>query len=80
VIPLDARRRTLVTAIYDFIESQLADPAPSPGDVAVAHHISLRYLHSLFADQPVSVAGRIRRQRLERCRHDLLDPRLVTGP
>jgi transcriptional regulator GlxA family with amidase domain len=45
----------------------------TPRTVAVAHHITLRYLHKLFEPGPHGVAGMIRQRRLERCRRDLLD-------
>ncbi|WBB82533.1 helix-turn-helix domain-containing protein [Micromonospora sp. WMMD882] len=43
--------------------------------MAAAHAVSPRYLHGLFEQQGLTVAGWIRRSRLERCRHDLADPR-----
>jgi AraC-like DNA-binding protein len=70
----DTRRRALLAAVQAFIERRLGDPALTPGTIAVAHHISLRYLHKLFEAQDATVAGWIRRRRLERCRTDLLDP------
>jgi AraC-like DNA-binding protein len=70
----------LVVRIQAFIEQHLADPGLSPATVAAAHHISVRYLHKLFQEWDSTVAGWIRRRRLERCRLDLLDPRLRSRP
>lgn len=70
----EARERTLVHRIYAFVEQRLTDPELSPRGIAAAHHISLRYLHKLFEDEPVTVGDWIRRRRLERCRQDLCDP------
>ena len=58
-----------------FIETHLADPALDTSKVAAAHHVSVRYLQMLFKAEQLTVAGWIRRRRLERCRRDLHDPR-----
>jgi AraC-like DNA-binding protein len=80
-VPLqDMRRGELVDRIRGFIESHLGDPQLSPATVAAAHHISLRYLHKLFEPEARGVAGLIRQLRLERCRHDLLDPAQADRP
>ena len=76
----DSVRRSLVQRILAYIEDHLADPDLSPGKVAKAHHISVRYLHKLFASQERTVAGFIRSRRLERSRRDLLDPALRSRP
>ncbi|AGL19194.1 helix-turn-helix domain-containing protein [Actinoplanes sp. N902-109] len=57
--------------IIGYIDARLADPDLSPPGVAAAHHISVRRLHKLFEDQPLTVAALIRRRRLERCRAEL---------
>jgi AraC-like DNA-binding protein len=76
----DWARRSLVQRILAHIEDRLADPELSPSKVAEAHHISVRYLHKLFASQDRTVAGFIRSRRLERSRRDLLDPALRSRP
>ncbi|MFI5957461.1 helix-turn-helix domain-containing protein [Cryptosporangium sp. NPDC051539] len=66
--------------IAGYIESRLADPDLSPPGIAAAHHISVRRLHKLFEDQPLTVAALIRRRRLERCRSELtVSGRTVTA-
>lgn len=60
-----------------FIEAHLADPGLDTSMVAAAHHISVRYLQMLFKAEELTVAGWIRRRRLERCRRDLHDHRLT---
>ncbi|TCC63085.1 helix-turn-helix domain-containing protein [Kribbella pittospori] len=80
LIPSDSRRRTLVVQIQAYIEEHLADPALSPRMIADAHYISVRYLHKLFETEPATVVEHIRRLRLDRCRHDLLDPALRSLP
>ncbi len=76
----EARRHALLTTVQAFIQQHLGDPQLSPAGVAAAHHISLRSLHQLFHDEGLTVAGWIRRQRLERCRRDLSDPALADRP
>ncbi len=70
----EARRRSLRLRIDAFIDSHLGEPALTPTTVAAAHHISLRLLQRLFAEDDTSPAASIRRRRLERCRLDLADP------
>jgi AraC-like DNA-binding protein len=60
--------------IFTFIEARLQDRDLSPASIAAAHYISVRRLHQLFEDGPVTVAALIRRRRLEKCRSDLTDP------
>jgi AraC-like DNA-binding protein len=79
-VPPDTRQRVLVRRIHGFIEARLGDPGLSPRMIAGAHYISPRYLYKLFEPQQTSVAGWIRRRRLERCRRDLLDPTLADRP
>ncbi|MCW3844928.1 helix-turn-helix domain-containing protein [Micromonospora yasonensis] len=76
----ETHERVARLRVVEFVERHLADPDLSPAAVAAAQHISLRTLHRLFADDGESVAGLIRRRRLERCRRDLLNPLLVDRP
>ena len=79
-LPPATQRQALLRRVHAFIEQRLADPTLSPGMIAAAHHVSVRYLYKLFETQPAGVAGWIRRRRLERCRRDLLDPALRAQP
>jgi AraC-like DNA-binding protein len=79
-LPRSTRRRALLASVHAFIDRQLADPGLSPGVIAAGHHISVRLLHKLFAEQGTSVGRWIRERRLERCRRDLLDPALSDLP
>jgi AraC-like DNA-binding protein len=74
------RRHALLTTIQAFIQRHLSDPGLSPAMIAAAHHVSLRSLHQLFHDEGLTVAGWIRRRRLEGCRRDLSDPALDSRP
>jgi AraC-like DNA-binding protein len=79
-LPPESRQRALVLRIRAFIEENLGDPDLTPGMVAAAHYVSVRYLHKLFETESATVAEWIRRRRLERCRRDLLDPALRALP
>ncbi|QIS21592.1 helix-turn-helix domain-containing protein [Nocardia terpenica] len=80
VLPPESRQTTLLAHIRGFIEQHLDDPDLSPDAIAAAHHINPRYLRKLFQAQGQTVTGWIREQRLQRCRRDLLDPRLTDRP
>nr|WSX47797.1 helix-turn-helix transcriptional regulator [Streptomyces sp. NBC_00974] len=62
--------------IRAFVDHNLPDLRLGPDTIAAHHHISVRLLHSLFQEEPETVAATIRRLRLERSRADLADPRL----
>jgi AraC-like DNA-binding protein len=75
--PAGLRSRTEILAnVKAFVEANLGDPNLDPEQIARASFISTRYLHKLFESEGVSVCQWIRNARLERCRHDLLDPAL----
>lgn len=73
-VPPETRQNALLVRIRAWIEEHLDEPGLAPADVAAAHHISLRYLHKLFATQESTVAGWIRSRRLEHCRRELVEP------
>ncbi|MFB9210127.1 helix-turn-helix domain-containing protein [Nonomuraea spiralis] len=75
-----AHRLTLLSQAKAFIHQHLGDADLSPGMIAAAHHISTRHLHRLFNDTGATIAGWIRRHRLEQCHRDLIDPRRRTRP
>jgi AraC-like DNA-binding protein len=62
--------------IEQFIETHLAEPSLNPSQIAEAVGVSVRHLHRIFLSKGHTVAGWIRERRLERCRRDLLNPRL----
>jgi AraC-like DNA-binding protein len=64
-------RDHMVLRIRDHIERNLEDATLSPENVAKAQHISVRHLHRLFEDEPVTVAKLIQRRRLEQCAREL---------
>jgi AraC-like DNA-binding protein len=70
-------QRSLMLRIKDYIDRRLADPTLGPAEIAAAVNISTRYLHRLFAAEDRSVGQYVRGLRLQRCRRDLLDPRLA---
>ncbi|WP_405959348.1 helix-turn-helix domain-containing protein [Streptomyces sp. NBC_00868] len=76
----EACRRALKARIHDFVPQRLRDPGLTPEAVAAAHGISTRYLYLLFRDQELTMAAWIRALRLENCRRDLADSRLLGRP
>lgn len=69
--PAEARAQETVQRVYRFIENNLGDPGLTPQMIADRHNMSVRGLHALFNDQPLTIAARIRRRRLERAHTDL---------
>ncbi|WP_284717387.1 helix-turn-helix domain-containing protein [Streptomyces sp. G1] len=69
--PAEVRAQETLQRIHRFIENNLGDPGLTPQVVADRHNLSLRALHALFADQDLSIAARIRANRLERAHADL---------
>ncbi|MFI9584216.1 helix-turn-helix domain-containing protein [Streptomyces sp. NPDC052236] len=60
-----------LSRIRNFIEEHLTVQDLSPESIALAHHISVRYLHKLFQSEGTTVSHWIRRRRLDSCRHEL---------
>ncbi|WP_433318351.1 helix-turn-helix domain-containing protein [Micromonospora sp. CA-269861] len=79
-VPSHTQRRALMAQIHAFVRENLGDPRLTPDAIAVAHHISLRYLHKLFHEEGHTVAGWVRERRLEQCRRDLANPQLGARP
>ncbi|WP_207757098.1 helix-turn-helix domain-containing protein [Nonomuraea cypriaca] len=65
----------LAQAAKDLVDSRLADPDLSPSMLARELNVSVRTLHRAFAAAEESVAGYIRRSRLEQARLQLLASR-----
>lgn len=74
------RQHAASLRVRAFIQHHLGDPRLTPGQVAAAHHMSLRSLQRLFADLGTTPAAYIRRQRLEGARRDLVAPAFVARP
>lgn len=68
-------RQMQLEKIYRHIDANLAEDL-TPGSIAAAHFMSTRHLHDLFTDTDTTVSALVRDRRLERCRSDLLDPKL----
>jgi AraC-like DNA-binding protein len=79
-LPEDSRTRIRQIRIQDYIRRRLADPTLTPTAVANACGVSLRQLHRVFEAKGTTPAAWIRRQRLEQCRRDLIDPALADWP
>ncbi|WP_232788649.1 helix-turn-helix domain-containing protein [Streptomyces odonnellii] len=77
-VPDDSRQRALLLRIEAFVQQHLHNPELSPSAIAVAHNISVGYLHRLYRARDDTVAAWIRGQRLERAHRDLSDRTLRT--
>ena len=66
----------LLARAKSFIEAHLSDIELNTRMIAENHHVSPRYLQRIFEGDGQTVAGWIRRRRLEKCGKDLADPRL----
>ncbi|WP_371680721.1 helix-turn-helix domain-containing protein [Streptomyces sp. NBC_01276] len=69
--PAEARAQEALQRIHRFVENNLGDPGLTPQVIAERHNMSLRRLHALFRDQPLTVSALIRQRRLERAHADL---------
>jgi AraC-like DNA-binding protein len=67
----DSATTALRLRIQAFIDRHLSDPDLSPGTIAAAHHVSVRYVHYLFQEQGTTVGRWIQHRRLEACRREL---------
>jgi AraC-like DNA-binding protein len=78
--PKSLPERSRLLQIYAFMRQRLNDPGLTPHVVAAAHAISLRQLNRILEDDGQSPSDWIRRERLDRCRRDLVDPILASRP
>jgi AraC-like DNA-binding protein len=62
---------TLVVRIMEYVRTHLREPDLSAGRIAAEHHISVRQLYRILADEGISLGDWIRARRLEECRKDL---------
>lgn len=67
-------RDAQIFRIKQFIADNLNNPDLSPTDIAMANRISLRYLHSLFEQEEMTVIQYVIRERLLRCQRELSNP------
>lgn len=72
-LPSETHKRALLAQVQAFAHGRLGDPDLSPSMIAAAHHVSLRSLQTLFQEHGMTVAGWIRKRRLEGARGDLAD-------
>lgn len=63
--------------IKHYIDKHLDDPELTPGGIATANRISVRYLHHLFEPEGTTVLQYVIRERLARCRRELSNPTMA---
>jgi AraC-like DNA-binding protein len=59
---------TLVVRIMEYVRTHLREPGLSAGRIAAEHHISVRQLYRILADEGISLGDWIRARRLEETR------------
>lgn len=64
-------------SVTEYMKMNLSDPDLSPARVAEACGISVRYLHKLFEPYGCTFGRWLLKQRLERCREQIADPRFA---
>lgn len=74
--PVDSTslREVQYMRVLRYIDAHLGDSDLSPASIAAANRISLRYLHWLFEPTGTTVLQHVIRERLLRCRRELLNP------
>lgn len=70
----DAPDFTLLDSINKYIDHNLGDPALGPRSIAEAMFVSVRHVHSQFAESDTTVSAYIRQRRLEHIRRDIANP------
>ena len=75
-LPISTRK----IQVEQFINIHLSDPHLNPEMIAQGLHLSKRAIHALFADTDQTVMQMVWGKRIERCKRDLLDPRLSHFP
>lgn len=75
-VPVNSRE-ALRERVKFYISAHLNDPDLSIAKLAGLVHCSKRYLHMIFQSEDLSISDYILQARLERCRTDLLNPRLA---
>jgi AraC-like DNA-binding protein len=78
VVDACSLRDAQLLLVKQYIERHLGEPELSPGMIAEANRISLRYLHCLFEPEGTTVLQYIIRERLQRCRRELSNPLMAT--
>lgn len=67
----EALHTSLPHRVLAYARAHLGDPDLSAERIAAEHYVSVRYLYKMLAEQNVSLANWIRRNRLEACRQEI---------
>jgi AraC-like DNA-binding protein len=74
VVEPSTLRDVQLLRVRKYIDAHLDDPELSPSIIAAGNGISVRYLHSLFEPEGTTVLQYVIKERLVRCRRELLNP------
>jgi AraC-like DNA-binding protein len=67
----DSLHATLFVRIMEYLRTHLRDPGLGASQVAAEHHISVRHLYNVLAENDVSLGDWIRTRRLAECRKEI---------
>jgi AraC-like DNA-binding protein len=67
----DSLHATLFVRIMEYVRTHLREPDLGATQIAAEHHISVRLLYRILADEGVALGDWIRAHRLEGCRNEL---------
>ncbi|WP_017761240.1 helix-turn-helix domain-containing protein [Pseudacidovorax intermedius] len=68
----ESLRRSMRTAIVNYIDIHLADPGLDAETIARRFNVSRRHVYALFEEEEISIGRLIKERRLEHCANDLL--------
>ncbi|WP_406831716.1 helix-turn-helix domain-containing protein [Pedococcus sp. KACC 23699] len=71
---------TLRLRILEYARANLGDPNLSADQIATEHHISVRHLYNVLAEESIGLGAWIRQQRVVGARQDLGNPLSATLP
>ncbi|MFE6334250.1 helix-turn-helix domain-containing protein [Streptomyces sp. NPDC057798] len=64
-------RTAMARRVRQFVNENLADRDLNPERIAAHHHVSVRYLHKVFAGEGTTLSRWIQQRRLDECRREL---------
>ena len=73
-IRTESLRGSLALRVLEYLRAHLGEPQLGAAQVAAEHHVSIRHLYTVLAENGISLGDWIRTHRLEACRTDLASP------
>ena len=70
----NSQQATYFLRACSYVGAHASDPELTPAQIAEAVGVSLRYLHTIFAEHGTTISEYVIRRRLARCMDDLMSP------